>query len=1007
METLRSGSSLRLALLASCTLFIAPAFAQAPPDGDVVVIVGSRIEGARPTGALPVTVINADDIAATGAVSGDDLFRSIPQLGDVAFNTTRTIGGVNDARGDTASINLRALGTGNTLVLLNGRRMVNHPGTQAENLVPVVTVNTNAIPVMGVARVEVLLDGASAIYGADAVAGVVNTELKSNLDGFSFEILSGKEDGIEAAELAASFELGVSSDDDRTNVSITGSYWGRDPIYASERKFSSSSDLRRLLPADWAGQAQFDNTSTTSPWGGFDRLSAGGLTVNGVAVANAAGQFHIQPNTLPGCLAQLPGGVCIDDASTRDAALKYDVNEGVSVQNGIDRYNLFAFLNHEFDGGVEMFGEAGVYLADSLSFREPAPLLAAAPIVAPRTNYWNPFGPAGSPNRLAGTNAPAAGLDIQLVGYRPVDAGLRRIEVENVSTRWLAGLRGEAGGFDWEGAVLWSHADTDDETRNAVSNTLFQQQLALATPEAYNPFNGGSLANFALGDGSPSSQAAIDAITVDVYRKSRTTLASVDFKVSRPDLFAIWAGDVGVAAGAESRRETFRDDRDPRLDGTISFVDPLSGVTSSDVMGSSPTNDTSGARTVNSAFAEFAVPLVSEAMKIPLARTIDLQLAARYESFDQFGDVTTPKIALAWRPADFLLLRSSWSEGFRAPNLQQLFETGLQRSNTRIDFVKCEADVRAGRIAAFTATGCTSGRSQPVVSQRAGSLELEPERSENLTAGLVIEAAPFLPAAYGDLSFTADWWRIDQTDIVGIFGDDNQILYDYVLRTQGSSNPAVRRAAPDAQDIADFAGTGLAPVGDILFVEDNYLNLFPRRVEGVDLGLYYEIEGTPLGDFSAKINAALLQTFYAEPSPEAQQILDARAAGNISSTVTVDGAADLVRQFGRPEWRWTTSLTWKKDVLGAGWFTGYVGDVEDPSILRASDNAAWEIDEAITHNAYIQYTLETAAGATRFRLGARNIFDARPPLADTNYGYLGDLHGAAGRFVYASVRLDM
>ena len=124
--------------------------------------------------------------------SGDELFRSIPQLGDVAFNTSRTIGAVNDARGDTASINLRALGTGNTLVLLNGRRMVNHPGTQAENLTPVVTVNANAIPVTGVNRVEVLLDGASAIYGADAVAGVVNTVLKNDFEGLTAEVTAGR-----------------------------------------------------------------------------------------------------------------------------------------------------------------------------------------------------------------------------------------------------------------------------------------------------------------------------------------------------------------------------------------------------------------------------------------------------------------------------------------------------------------------------------------------------------------------------------------------------------------------------------------------------------------------------------------------------------------------------------------------------------------------------------------------------------------------------------------------
>src|SRR5689334_25002054 len=232
----RKPAAIRTLLLASTALAFGTgaAFAQqapadtAPPatdESDVVVIVGSQIVGARPTEALPVTVVNIEDIEAIGAPSGDDLFRSIPQLGDVAFNTSRTIGSVNDARGDTASINLRALGTGNTLVLLNGRRMVNHPGTQAENSVPVVTANTNSIPVLGVERVEVLLDGASAIYGADAVAGVVNTVLKSDFEGFTADLNIGQEEGISGLEISAAMEGGWNFNDDRTNISLFASYF--------------------------------------------------------------------------------------------------------------------------------------------------------------------------------------------------------------------------------------------------------------------------------------------------------------------------------------------------------------------------------------------------------------------------------------------------------------------------------------------------------------------------------------------------------------------------------------------------------------------------------------------------------------------------------------------------------------------------------------------------------------------------------------------------------------
>jgi outer membrane receptor protein involved in Fe transport len=119
----------------------------------------------------------------------------------------------------------------------------------------------------------------------------------------------------------------------------------------------------------------------------------------------------------------------------------------------------------------------------------------------------------------------------------------------------------------------------------------------------------------------------------------------------------------------------------------------------------------------------------------------------------------------------------------------------------------------------------------------------------------------------------------------------------------------------------------------------------------------------------------------------------------------VQGAADMVRQGGRPEWRYTSALTWRKGAFGAGWYTSYVGDVQDPEIVRASDNAIWQIDDYQTHNLYAQYTLWLDSDReTRLRLGVRNMFDETPPLADTNYGYLGDLHSPAGRFVYGSIR---
>ena len=1041
--------AVRALLLASTTMALAgvaraqtaPPPDDAPSDSDVVIIVGSQIVGAQPTETLPVVVVGEKELDAIAASSGDDLFRSIPQLGDVSFGSSgfaNNIGGVNAARGDTASINLRSLGTGNTLVLLNGRRMVNHPGTQAENLVPVVTVNTNSIPTTGIKRIEVLLDGASAIYGADAVAGVVNTVLNNDLEGFVVDLTYGNETGASADELTASMQLGIKSDDGATRLSLLGSYFKRDPIFARDRDFTANADLRSRLPAEWlantapaiAAADRFDNRSITSAWGIFDKYAPGDIQVNGVRVTDSPatgtgnGQFHIQPDAIAGCFTSLGSGNCIGRTSTRPVETRYNTNQDTTVTNGVDRINLFAFLNHDFSDELEFFGEAGVYLADSLGYREEAPMLGAAPIVIPASNYYNPFGAVGSPSRLAGYTGPALDLVLgSLTGaaaYRAIDAGPRKTEVENLSTRVLGGLRGDVNGWNWESALLYTMATATDR-ENRISNTLFQQQLALSTPDAYNPFNGGCQPDYSIGDCTPSQEAAIRAITVRAVRRSGTSLASWDLKLSKPDLFTNWAGDVGAAIGIEARRETYFDDRDPRQDGTINFTDIISGLTTNDLLGNSPSKDTRGSRTVQSAYAELQLPLVSEDMNIPFAQKIDMQLAARYENFDSFGDVTKPKVALSWRPFDFLMFRSAWSEGFRAPNLQQMFESDLQRSNTRNDAIYCEAAARRDATVAFgiNSAGCSKPTTSPVnaaasrlisqasisaVSNRKGSEALKPEELTNLSYGMVFESS-YLPEEYGKLTFTADWWRIEQNNAVGIVGDDNAILLDYLLRLQGvpGGNPLVVRRAPDAQQISDFAGTGLAPVGSILFVRDDYLNMDQRTAQGWDFGLYYDLNDTPVGNFAFRVNAALLDKFYQSPTPEVQAILDAKQAGVIRPALNPSGQADLLRNFGRPEWRYTASLSWDLDAWGAGWFTSYVGDVFDNQ--NNLNSLPWIIDSYQTHNLYVQYEFDHDTNApTRVRIGARNLFDEVPPLADSNFGFLGELHNPQGRYVYVNVR---
>ena len=1005
-----------ISLLASATAAMAQDRAEPEPQiaedieqdsGEAIVVTGSQIKGADVAGALPLTLLNEQDIDAIAATSGDDLFRAIPQAGDVAFNESRDAGGINDARGDVASINLRALGTGNTLVLLNGRRMVLHPGTQSENLVPVQSVNTNTIPVTGVRRVEVLLDGAPAIYGSDAVAGVINTVLKDNFKGLRVTGEYSLTDDSDQREYELSFEAGHTFNDGRTNISLFGSFNHRDPLYARERYNSRSSDLRPLLVGTaFEGDTDFRNTSVDTIWGEFQRLtnsyapSTTTARIDGVALTTS-GIFHVQPDTNDGCIAPTQyAGTCWDNSSlstiSSDENLRYDTNYLRTILGRNNRFNLFGFLNHEFDSGLEFYAEAGWYHSDYRAYRDTETNLSSQRLIIPANGYWNPFGPVGSPNRIPGlTGVSDAGVPIELIDYRPVDAGPTIVNVKNDTTRFLGGLRGKLLGFDFDTAALYSRARTKD-SMHTISMTLFEEALSRTDATAYNPFNGGDPLKPGTLDSSSNPQEVIDSFMVDIGRISTTELYLADFKLSKKDLFELPGGRVGMATGVEFRHEIFADDRDDRLDGTIFYVAPDGSSNGSDAMGASPTPDNSGSRDVLSAFLEFAVPLVSPEMNVPLVHALDLQLAGRAESYQGFGSVAKPKIALSWYPVRNFQLRGSWSESFRAPNLPQLFENGIQRSNTRTDWIRCEADLRAARIANFD----ECGQAQGIVSNRSGSKELKPETAQNLSVGGTFQMNF---GAAGRLTLTTDYWEIRQKQVIGLFGDSNALILDYLLRLQGSSNPNVQRADPTPADVDDFDGTGIAPVGDVIQVIDNYTNLSPRRVRGIDFGLYYQVRNTGIGDISLRVNAARLLEFYQVPGDMQQMLLDAQTSGDIDPTIIISGAESLVEQNGRPKWRGSASLTWRYKGWGAGWYGSYVGPVNDTSAALA-DGTLFRVKDYMSHSVYVQYEAEKGPlKDTRFRIGVRNLFNELAPLADQSFGYIGDLYSNRGRQFYASI----
>ena len=1022
---MRITNAARLALLGSTSLFASSiVWAQQPappvPPEEVaaeaiepeaaaiadpeIVVVGTRIEGAKINDVLPVTVLDEQAIEETGASSGDEIFRSIPQAGTVAFNeqnaTTQ-----NNVRGDVSSVNLRDLGTGNTLLLINGRRMNLHPGFQTELLVPVVSPDANEIAPGSIQRIEVLRDGASAIYGADAVAGVINTHLKGNLTGGFVEGDYRNSDGTGLYNYTISGGFGFDFGGGRGNLTIYGSHFHENGLMASERDYAASGDLRPfVVGTDFEDDASFNNLNTFSPFGQFDIQQPPNRTPIG------DDDFFLQPSTFPGCDFQFGNGLCANAGTTPVAAVRFNENNGGTLVSRKNRYNALALLSYELSDSVEAYFEGSYYRSKSRRRTEPSAILTAVPVGISRDAYYNPFGPTtrdGQPNpiRLPGTTIPAAGANLIMERYRFADVGNRIVDVTKDAYRLVAGLRGDFGAWDFDTGFLYSEADTVDLERNRISITKMQEAINRTTPDAYNPFNGGCLEDPANGDCTPNPQSVIDSFLIDVPRKGGTSLALADFKVSRDDLIALPGGNLGIAAGIEWRRETFYDDRDPRLDGTITFTDTVTGVfNGSDVVGTSESPDTDGKRDVYSAHAEMFVPLVDDDMNIPLVHEFNLQLAGRIEHFTDIDETAmVPRVAASWTILRGVTFRGAWSRGFRAPNLVQVNDEGTTRSNTRDDFVTCQAQVEKGLLSNLGA--CPGGG---VVSFRSGSQDLDPEESESINLGIVLEPA-FIPG----LTLTADYWRVKQTGLVGTFSDDNQIALDLVRRLAGSSNPNVIREAPTAEEIALFTGTSLAPAGRIIRVLDPYLNLDSRTSKGWDFGLYYRVPDFGMGDIRIRLNAARLKSFVQDAGPEGQEILDAIAAGTLPLDVSVGGLGQLLEVDGKPKWRASGSIGWESGPWELGMYGNYIGSVYDTSVVRdtllVSDDPNanfFPVEDQFTMNVWIAYEVQngSALDGTRVRFAVNNLWDKDPPLADETYGYYSDLHSARGRQFAIEVR---
>ena len=978
----------------------------ASQEVEEITVTGSQIKGAKISGALPVSIISIADIEGLGVDSGEELLENIAENGMNLFNESENAsGGVNSARGDMGAYNLRNMGTGNTLTLLNGRRLVNSPGYQTEliggDYVPAMTVNSNLVPIWGIERMEILRDGASAIYGADAVAGVVNNVLQKDYEGFQFRTKFGWFDNFDAEDKTFTGKFGKNFNDGATNVSVFFDHYDREPINAQEDARWGNSDHRqwttcdladgvdpegRCLPngSPWANSSSFRNTSANNNYGQFDMVTSsehGSSSPYNHVFTDSNGEFEVFPlgdsrcsnrSSQGGEVFDTGYGTCI--AADGNGTERYNLWGFTDARSDMQRSNAFVFINHDLGNGIESFTELSFYTSDYKITRHPSAGFSSLKHRVGPDNYWL------NQMKLADGTALFAGKQLYIDNYRYAER-MRKVEVEKKTYRLLQGFRGSFDEWDWEGAFVTSKATTDDVTKDRISNTLLKEALYDSTAAAYNPFSAGVDSN-------------IERTLIDVYRKGESELTMLDFKVANNEVMELPAGPLGMMFGFEYRHESVLDDRDPRLDGTINYTDYESDTYPevSDVVNSSPTGDVSGKRNVMSLFAE---------AQLPLAENVNAQLAMRYEDLSDVDRALVGKIAIGWQITDGILFRASASTAFRAPNIIQINETIVVRSGTRNDY----AMYRVEQLNGLDKDDLNSRLSMQ--RQATGANNLVSEESDNTSIGFV-----FSPSQVDDLTITADYWSIEKENTIGLFGRDNHTVEDMSLRFANGTNncdsfvgnPAVVRDAPDPDEAAYFAAAGVCAFGNVKHVEDNYLNLATRTIEGFDVGVYYNVD-TGFGDIGIRYVGSFIDKFEQIPGGSFQALAQQQASGQIPADIPLSGFGDLLLKDGNYDNKHSLRVSWRKGPYGATLTALRKGEFYQNS-LTLSDGTRFMIDSMTTMDLNLSYRFDISDYNSRLTLAVKNLADERAPLADRYYGYFADAHQDLGRNYYLDFRVS-
>ncbi|WP_255427977.1 TonB-dependent receptor [Xanthomonas sp. SS] len=892
---------------ALATTAAAPAaFAQeAATNLDRITVTGSNIPRTNTETPSPVQVVTRQEIDRTGKSTVAEYLQTLTS--DGAGSIPKSFG--NGFAGGGAGISLRGLGAGSTLVLLNGRRMATYG--LADDGQKVFT-DLSTIPLDAVERIDILKDGASAIYGSDAIAGVVNIILRSDFEGAILRGSYGMSGDSDGDTRKATLTAGTGNfANDGWNAFFSLDVGKSDAIKISDRKdrkWIGTGDIRRY--GYDAADVQFLGGAYLS--GG----TAGGVGPNGSVFNNAATPQLV---ALPGCagLTTIPGQ---SDATAQAQGCLWDPAQLYRDLSPEEKYvNVFGRASFAFGEGGEIYTEIGYSKKETVFSNTPSSV----------SGGWGyPGGPVNANSGAGATTLYAGHPDNPLpyaarVRYSAWDVGPRVTDNTNEFNRFLVGVKGNWGEWSYDTAYL--HSGTDLVNKRTGFLRYSAVQCVLGNPAC-------AAGTWRIGDNAGlNSQALYDYISPTISATAKSSLDMFDFKVSR-SLADLQGGPLGLALGTEWRK-------------TSNSLTPQTFTDVGDIIGLGY-SAYDGTQNVYAAYAELSAPVLEQ---------LELSAAVRYDKYESGDGKATPKLGVKWTPAEWIALRASYAEGFRAPNPAENGDGGLAAFSNARDPVRCAID---------PANECTA-RSVAIITRPNSALV--PEESKSYSVGFVLQ-----PTA--STSLTVDAWQIKRTNEIAQGSTADAIAAGNVLR--------------DSNDIGGVAGSGT-----ILAVNTEYVNANSSRVRGIDTDIRQTFE---IGPGQLELDAQWSHLLKFE-----------RTEGDTTvDYVGTHGNCDVTNCIGTPQDRVNFGTTWKQGSWSVSGVVNYIDSIENKD-RRGGDYLAFYADGSPVEKiaSFTTFDLSGRWNVTdAFELNAsvQNVFDRIAPLDPSTYGGVNynPLHfsGAVGRY---------